>query len=932
MSEETEWETRKNKIDIQLDKQGWNVKNAKKVILEVDTKQSDFKNRVYKVKSETWNTPGDHAYSDYLLLDRNGEPLAIIEAKKTSQDPVIGQTQAEGYFKDIKKQTGKDVFIFLTNGYEIWFWNKPYENPRQVKGFHDQNSLERIRFQNNNKIPLRNIPINKEIIDRPYQVESVKRVLEEMERKNKRKFLIVQATGSGKTRVAISLMDILIRARWAERVLFLADRKALRDQAYNFFKKFLPNESRLKVFSGSIDKSKRIYVSTIQTFMECYQDFSPGDFDVIISDEAHRSIYNKWKDVFTYFDAIQIGLTATPSELIERDTFRFFECEDGIPTALYEYDDAVKDGWLVPFEVYATQTHFQQKGIRPEDVPSAERKKLLEKGVDPAEIDFEGSDIEKRVAVIGTNEAIVKEFMDNCLFDETGEPAKTIFFAISKKHAKRIWEAFERLYPEYKGNLARIIVSDDSRAQEMLRKFKTESWPRVAISVDMLDTGIDIPEVGNLVFTKPVFSKIKFWQMIGRGTRNNDTCTHKDWLPGSKKEKFLIFDCWKIFNYFDLHPEGRKPSSGEALPARIFLIRVKQLRHFIDKKDDKHSDFLKKKIINDVNSLPKESIAIRERIRDVELASSYKLWKTVGVKPIEFLKEKLMPLMRYQKNININEASFTLKVEQLALAILIKDKKEIERLKENIGEILTCLPPTITEVKSKWDLIEKISSKYFWEKINYEDTLMMLKEITPLMKYKRGEPRPIIVIDMDDVIKQRKIIEYGPPKSPKHDYVNVYRNKVEKRIKNLAERHPTIKKIKKDEMLTEKDLKKLEKTLNGPKLYITEEVLQKAYNQHKGTLVQFVKDVIGLYKFPDQKKRIEEAFSTFIVEKNYLNANQVNFLRAVQNQFIKKEHIDYKDFYEPPFTNFGIKPPIPNSDLKEIVTLCHDLEAQFFER
>ncbi len=359
MVKTSEYRTRREKIDVQLRKSGWDVDDRSKVIQEVDTKQSDFKAGNYKTIDQTLKNPEEKAYADYLLLDSNGLPLAIIEAKRTDRDYLSGQKQAEDYVNDIKKQTGKDIFIFLTNGYEVWFWNKPFEAPRAVSGFHDRRSLERIRFQNYSRKDFSDVPISKEIIDRPYQIESVKKVLEGIE-KGKRKFLIVQATGTGKTRVAMALIDVLLRANRAQRILFLADRKELRDQAYgdNGFKTFFPQESKVKVFSGQVDKTSRLYASTIQTFMECYQEFSPGDFDVVISDEAHRSIYNKWKEVFTYFDAIEIGLTATPSDLIERDTFRFFNCEDSIPTYLYTYEEAVKDGWLCRLQSICCSNSF----------------------------------------------------------------------------------------------------------------------------------------------------------------------------------------------------------------------------------------------------------------------------------------------------------------------------------------------------------------------------------------------------------------------------------------------------------------------------------------------------------------------------------------------------------------------------------------------
>lgn len=926
--------TRKEKIDIQLEDSDWKVNNKSKVWLEVDTKQSDFKKRNYKVVSETLKNDEESKYADYLLLDSNGDPLAVIEAKRTSKDPIVGQKQAEQYVNDIKKQTGKEVFIYLSNGYEIWFWNKPFDNPRLIMSFHSQEDLERIRFQNHAKKSFSDVPIKKEIIDRPYQIEAVKRVLEGIQ-KGKRKFLVVQATGTGKTRVAMALTDVLLRSHRAQKILFLADRKALRDQAYDEgFKVWFPNEAKSKVVSGQLEKDSRLYASTIQTFMECYHEFSAGAFDVIISDEAHRSIYNKWKDVFTYFDAIQIGLTATPSDLIDRDTFRFFQCDGQQPASLYTYEQAVSEGYLCDFRVQGAQTHFQIEGINPEDIPDQVKKKLLEEGMEEDDMAWEGTQIEKKVAVIGTNEAIVKEFMDNCQMDETGTlPAKTIFFVVSKQHAKRIWEAFEKLYPEYKGRLTRIITSEDSRAQFLLKDFKTESFPRIAISIDMLDTGVDIPEVCNLVFAKPVFSKIKFWQMIGRGTRHEVACKHKEWLPFRKKEYFLIFDFWNNFEYFNMHPEGKEAGASEAVTTRIFKTRVEQLGIFMQTKQEKYFEESKSKLLKDIEKLPLKSASLKEHLRNIETAKSEKFWDNVGIKPLEFLATKITPLMRFQTDINIQTAAFILKCEKLGLALLQGDKKTVDTLKVEIGEYLNCLPRALQQVKDKRELLDKVLSKEFWKTISYDDSQMLIKEFSPLMPYKRAEPRQIIILDVDDLVQQRKIIEYGV-ENPKQEYIEVYREKVEKKIKYLASHDPVIMKVKEGGVLYGKDIEHLEKTLNNAELFITEETLQKVYEQNKGTLVEFIKHILGLYKFPDAQQKIEEDFKKFVVAHNNLyNADQINFLRALMTVFSKKKHIEYQDFFEAPFTNFGTHAPVPlfsEEQLKEMVDLCNQLEKELF--
>jgi len=941
-----EFLTRKEKIDVLLKEQGWVVGDRSKIITEVDTKQSDFRAQNYKTVAETLKNDMESKYVDYLLLDSYGAPIAIIEAKRTSKDPILtAQKQSEQYADDIQRQTSDDVFIFLTNGYEIWFWDRKRYGPRLVKGFFSQKDLERLRFQVEAKTKLTDIEIDRKIVDRSKSIECVKRVLEYLQKGN-RKALIVMATGTGKTRVAMEIIDVLQKAGWAQKVLFLTDRTALRDQAMTKgFKQFFPEESKNTIFAGKFNKNARLYVSTIQTFMEIYNQkdssgkylISPGEFDVIISDEAHRSIYNKWKDVFTYLDAIQIGLTATPAEFIERDTFRFFNCENKVATALYSYEEAVKDGVLCDFRknISGALTHFQIAGIKPSDIPSSEIRRLAEAGIDPFDMNFEGTELEKKVALKGTSEAFVREFMENCLMDQAGTlPAKSIVFAITKMHAKRLWEAFEKLYPEHKGRLVSIIVSDAPRKKDSLDEFENKSMPRIAISVDMLDTGIDIPEVCNLVFAKPVFSRIKFWQMLGRGTRSDNVCKHKEWLPNGKKEYFKVFDFMDNFEYWDMHPEGDQTESGEAITSRIFLTRLKQLEFFLQSGDVEKIEQVKKKIIDDVASLPKDSVSVRENLKDVEKALSPSLWDKVGVDPVEFLKKKMTPLMKYKQDVNLNEASYTLKCEKISVALLQNDRAEVERLKEKIGEMLECLPDELNVIKPKIPLKEKVLSRKFWEQVSFEDAQMLLTEFSRLMRYMASEPRKTIVIDMDDVIQQRKLIEFGP--DAKQEYVNVYKEKVEERIKMLAREHPAIYKIERDEVLTEEDLQKLEETLNSPELYITEDVLQKTFDQNRGTLVQFIKNILGLYKFPDPEVRIKDAFHTYIIENNkQYSADQLNFIRTIQTVFAKKKHIEFTELFDAPFTNFGVTAPMPmftEEELQEFVKICGVLEKEIYVR
>ena len=937
--ERSEFRTRLEMIDVLLQEQGWIVSDRSRVWTEVDTRQSDFAAKNYKTVSETLKNDMESKYADYLLLDNFGAPLAIVEAKRTSKDPHLGQKQAEMYADDIKRQTGKDVFIFLSNGYRIIFWDRERYSPRDVKGFYARGDLERIRFQKTQdaKTP---VEVDTAIVDRPKGIECVKRVVEHLQRGH-RKGLIVMATGTGKTRVAMAIIRILMEKGLVQKVLFLADRKALRDQAFDKgYKVFFPEEAKDKIFAGKYDKSKRLYVSTIQTFQEIYLDkdrngqfrLSPGEFDLIISDEAHRSIYNKWKDVFTYFDAIQIGLTATPSEIIEKDTLRFFECQDGSPTALYSYDEAVRDGVLVDFRksILGARTHFQISGVRRQDLPEGERARLLEQGIDPDDIDFEGTELEKKVAVKGTSEAIVREFMENALMDQTGTlPAKSIIFAISRKHAYRLQEAFDTLYPEYKGTLARTIVSEDSRANELITAFENESMPRVAISVDMLDTGIDVPEVCNLVFAKPVFSKIKFWQMLGRGTRANSACEHSGWLPGGTKEYFQVFDFWNNFEYWQMNPDGVKNESPDAITNRIFLSRIRQLAFLRDQGDEVRAAEVKEQILLDIHSLPPDSVSIRDNRQEIEKALSPALWDNVAVDPLQFLTLKIMPLMRYQQDVNLNTAIFSLRCEQLKHAILRSDKGEIERQKVLIGQMVECLPLTIDKVQEHETFIREVLSKSFWSSVSYESAQRMLAELAPLMPFMRKEPQQTIVIDMGDAIETREQIRMVA--GTEHAYITKYREQVEQRIRNVADKNPVIQKIVRDEVLSEADLHQLEATIFGPDLALNPAELGKGESVTESILVPLIRRVLGMYGQPNPAERIRDAFQTYMIENNKrYSADQLNFIRMVESVFSQKKHITYADFWEPPFITLGNapEPMFSTEELKTFEGICARIERE----
>ena len=443
----------------------------------------------------------------------------------------------------------------------------------------------------------------------------------------KRNFLLVMATGTGKTRTCIALVDTLMRAGWVERVLFLVDRIALRDQALEAFKEYLPNEPRWpNQQEKEIATDRRIYVSTYPTMLNIIRDesktLSPHYFDLVVVDESHRSIYNTYQEVLNYFNTITLGLTATPTDVIDHNTFQLFEVEDGLPTYAYTYDEAVNHipPYLCNFQVMKIKTKFQEEGISKRTISLEDQKHLILEGKEIDEINYEGTDLEKKVINRGTNSLIVREFMEESIKDENGVlPGKTIFFCTTKAHSRRIEEIFDSLYPEYRGELAKVLVSDDSRVYGkggLLDQFTNKDMPRIAISVDMLDTGIDIRELVNLVFAKPVYSYTKFWQMIGRGTRLLETEKIKAWC--TEKDNFLILDCWDNFDYFKLNPKGKELKPQIPLPVRLFGVRLDKVEKAIDLNQIETANKEITNLKNQVAELPKNSIVILDAKHELQ--------------------------------------------------------------------------------------------------------------------------------------------------------------------------------------------------------------------------------------------------------------------------------------------------------------------------
>jgi type I restriction enzyme R subunit len=708
------------------------------------------------------------------------------------------------------------------------------------------------------------------------------------------------------------MIDSLMRANKVQRVLFLVDRIALRNQALDAFKEFLPNAPVWpKIGEVEIEKDRRIYCATYPTMLNIIEDkdcpLSPHFFDMIVADESHRSIYNVYKNIFDYFDTIQLGLTATPKDALEHNTFGLFECEDGLPTYAYSYEEAInnKPPYLSDYEVLKVRTKFQKEGIRKNNLTLAQQQKLLADGKEPSEINYEGSEIEKKVTNKGTNALIVQEFMESCIKDESGTlPGKTIFFAMTMKHARRLQDVFDDLYPEHKGNIAKVIVSDDSRVYGkggLLDQFINKDFPRIAISVDMLDTGIDVRELVNLVFAKPVFSYTKFWQMIGRGTRLLEASKIKPWCK--EKDKFLIIDCWENFEYFQMNPTGRIDKASKSIPVRLFETKLQKLNIAESQNNIAIVDSTVKKLQEDIAKLPQNNVVILDAKSKLEKLNDT-FWQRLSENKKLFLGKDIAPLMRTRTGEDFKAMSFELKVLQYSIAKLEdvegKDKK-LKMLEEVIMEMVSDLPLSVNLVAKEKELIAEVLNNGYLEKADEDGLELLIQKIAPLMKYREEGIKPDQdSLDLRDVTSEKSYIKFGPENS--RITIQKYREKVEALIKKLEDENETLQKIKKGETITIEQVEELANALAEYEPYPTEENLQKAYDARQVKFLDLIKYIMGIGGLVTFHEKVSEAFAEFIAEHNTLAPNQIQFLIILRDFIISNGDISKKDLVSEPFT------------------------------
>lgn len=933
----SEKQTRIELIDKFLAQSGWNVKDPTQVAQEFDilTPQTEGvaePRTRYKVNQ----------FSDYVLLGKDGKPLAVIEAKKSSEDAALGREQAKQYCYSIQKQRGGELpFCFYTNGHDIYFWDLENYPPRKVVGFPTRDDLERFQYIRRNKKPLTQELLNVEIAGRDYQIRAIRAVLEGIEQK-KRDFLLVMATGTGKTRTCIALIDALMRAGHAEKVLFLVDRIALQEQALAAFKEHLPHEPRWpKVGEKLIAKDRRIYVSTYPTMLNIIRDelqlLSPHFFDFIVVDESHRSIYNTYKDVLDYFKTITLGLTATPTDIIDHNTFQLFHCEDGIPTFAYTFEEAVNHvpPYLCSFQVMKIQTKFQMEGISKRTISLEDQKKLLLEGKEVEEINFEGSQLEKQVINKGTNRLIVKEFMEECIKDLNGVlPGKTIFFCSSKAHARRIEEIFDELYPQYKGELAKVLVSEDPRVYGkggLLDQFTNNDMPRIGISVDMLDTGIDVREIVNLVFAKPVYSYTKFWQMIGRGTRLLETNKPKPWCP--EKDVFLILDCWDNFEYFKLQPKGKELKLQLPLPVQLVGLRLDKIEKAIDLGHGQIFEREVAKLRQQIAELPHSSVVIKDASAALARLQEESFWPTLDHQKLEFLRTQIKPLFRTVSEADFKAMRFERNLLEYSLAQLSDEAEKAETLRERIIEQISELPLSVNFVKAEEALIRAAQSNHYWAKSDEVELESALDELNhrlgPLMKFReQSTSSATVYLDLADSVLNKEMVEFGP----QHESVSIsrYREMVEALITELTEHNPVLMKLKNSEAIAPEEVEALAELLQTEHPHITEDLLRQVYKNRKARFIQFIRHILGietLKSFPDA---VSEAFDQFIQQHSNLTSRQLEFLNLLKTFIIDREKVEKKDLINAPFTVIhpqGIRGIFSPVEINEILQLTERFAA-----
>ena len=881
--ERSEADTRKIYIDFMLQDAGW-------------TEGKDWQN---EVKLDGMPNKSGIGYADYVLYGDDGKALAVLEAKKTCTDVAKGRQQAKLYADILEKKYGRRPIIFLSNGFDTRIQDNLYPE-RKVASVYSKRDLEKLFNLQSMRKSLDNINVNQKIAGRYYQVGAIRAVCDDFGRKNRRKALLVMATGSGKTRTIIALCDVLLRHGWIKNILFLADRNALVTQAKRNFVNLLPDLSVTNLCEEKDNYNAHCVFSTYQTMMNVIDTakdndgklFTVGHFDLVVCDEAHRSIYNKYRDIFNYFDAPLVGLTATPKSDIDKNTYEVFELQDGTPTYGYELAQAVKDGYLVDFISAETKLNFIENGIVYDEL-SDEEKKIYEDTFRD-----EDGNIPKSIVPSALNEWIFNKdtilhvlhtLMEKGLKIDYGEKlGKTIIFARNHNHAEKILEIFNKEYP-YLPDFAKVIDNYTTYSQSAVDEFSDpKKMPQIAISVDMLDTGIDIPEILNLVFFKRVMSKAKFWQMIGRGTR---LCPHL--LDGEDKKQFYIFDFCGNFEFFRMNKD-KTSANIIALQGAIFHLKsqiVFKLQNSAYQTEELIS--FRQKLIDDmvkkVQELNKENFAVRQHLRYVEKYSDPQNYQSLTYEDTLLIEQELAPLI-LPDNDDVKAVRFDALMYGVELAYLTGKKygKYRSDFFKKVNAVASV--SNIPEIKAQNELITKILHNGYFDNASISDFEYIRENLRNLIKY---IPVSHMIYDTnfsDDILS----IEWNPAELENDDLKN-YKAKMEFYIRQHQD-NAVIGKLKSNLPLNSDDIKSLEEILWSE--VGSKENYEAEYG--KKPLGELVREIVGM-----DMNAAKEAFSKYLNNAN-LDSRQIYFINQiveyiVQNGLMK----DLSVLQEPPFINQG---------------------------
>jgi len=909
----SEAETRTRLIDSLLASAGWDVGEGPNNTVQVGK----------EVELDGQPTATGTGYADYVLWDDNGNPLAVVEAKKAAVDAERGRHQAKLYADSLEKKYGHRPVIFYTNGFDIWIWDDAQDfPPRKLFGFYSKDSLQHLaNYQRLHKKPLDAIKINEQIVDRLYQLEAIKRVSERFTQKH-RKVLIVQATGTGKTRVAIALTDLLIQAGWVKRVLFLCDRKELRKQAKNAFNDFLSEPTRIITSRVKSNASERVFLATYPAMQKVFQSFDPGFFDLIIADESHRSVYNVYGDIFHYFDCHQVGLTATPVDFVTRNTFRLFGCEGQLPTANYALEQGVEEGYLTPFEVFEHTTQFLRQGIRLDGLSPEQIEELEEQGEDPAQYDFGSEQIDKVIYNKDTNRAILRNLMENGIKDATDQVlGKSIVFARNHQHAMLMRQLFDEMYPQYAGKFCQVIDNYDPRAEQLIDDFKgegTNDGLTIAISVDMLDTGIDIPEIVNLVFARPVKSPVKFWQMIGRGTR---LCPDL-FGPGQDKSVFRIFDHWGNFARFEMGYKPAEPTQGKPLAQLVFEERLTLAETALTKSEVSAFDTIVDLVAQDINALPEESISVREKWKEKRTLSRPEVLKAFAPATVARLRQEIAPLMQWRNIRGLGDAlALDLLVARMQLAAL-RSSGALSDLKIELMDRIAALQMHLNPVREKAETIKRVKSDAFWTDVSVadlEDARINLREIMHHRARGGSQSVPPKVVDITEDAGQMQFARRSA--TLKSVDMKAYQQVIEAELKKHFETNPVLKKIRSGEPVSDREIDALVSLILTQNPDVRRENLEEFFSETAVPLYLAIRTIIGM-----DPEAVRDKFASFVQKHPKLSAKQTRFLALLQNHIARYGTIEVERLYDAPFTVIDADGPdgvfeneVDLTDLIEIV-------------